>query len=642
MRRSMLAVFLCAVPLLAGNNEEFRPPTQAELQLKSTPLAPGASAVVLDWVRKEDDSLRWASTYLRIKVLTEDGRKYGDVEIPYLPWKFDATDIKARTIQPDGTIVPFNGKIFDKVIIRHGGLKLNAKTFSLPDVHAGTIVEYSWTHRWTEPDFSGVRWNVQREIPVLHESAWFRPYTGSGVGMYTIFSLSKGLPPGKKMVKQSCCYEIELENFPPIDNEPFGPPEASLQARVYLLYTQPVSTTKEYWDQTGRFFADDIEDFLGRPSSLETEVMKAMGDASTPEAKLHRIYSRAQQVRNLSFEVEKTETEAKRDRTKDNKSSIDVVRNGYGYRYQINRAFVTMARAAGFDAHIVCVSDRGEDFFQNTLPDASAIAEEIAQVVVDGKPRYFDPGTPYMPFGMLQWQNSSLNGLRIERKSNGTWVEIPYALPAESPIARTADLRFDGEVVKGKVIAQYGGLEAQHRRFNVRNDDETAARTTLQDEAKKWFPEGAAVTVKNVAALRTADEPLVVEYEVELPSWGAATGSRLLLPLSLFQSNAKNELSSEKRKTALYFPYSYSVADRVTLHLPQGAKVEGLPAASALDLKALAYDFHYEAKPDAVELKRNVTVQVNMLSADLYPTVRNFFTKLAAADHESVVLQKAR
>ena len=634
----LVALLLSALPLFAGSTDDFRPPTPAELQLKSTPLAPGASAVVLDWAQRQDDSGHWASQYLRIKVLTEEGRKYADVEIPYLKWKYDVADMRARTIQPDGTIVPFNGKIFDKTLIRHGGLRLMAKTFTLPDVHAGTIIEYSYIYRWHGDDLSGVRWSVQRDIPVLHESAWFRPYSGPGV--LTIFSLSRGLPAGKHIAKDSCCYSVELENLPPFDKEPLGPPEEALEARVFLLYTEPVANTKEYWDQVGKLYAGIIEDFLGRASALTDEVTKTIGDAATPEAKLRRLYARAQSFRNLSYEIEKTEAEAKRDKTRDNRSSIDVVRNGYGYRTEINRAFVTMARAAGLDAHIVCVADREEDFFTTQLPDASRISEEVAEVVVDGKARYFDPGAPFMPFGMLQWQNANAEGLRIQAKTSGTWIEMPGSEPDQSTIERKADLHFDGDVLKGKIVATYRGLEAQHRRLRVQHDDDTAARKSFEDEAKKWFPEGSSVKITGATPLRGSEEPLAVEYDVELPTVAAVTGSRLLVPLSIFQATSKNQLTSETRKTSVYFQYSYMTHDRVTLHLPAGYRVEGVPARAVQDLTALAFDARYESKTDSVELTRKFLAQTNVLKPEFYPTIRAFFTKVAAADHDSVVLRK--
>ena len=83
--------------------------------------------------------------YFRIKILTEEGRKYADIEIPYLRQQGNVADLHARTIKPDGTIVHFGGKAFDKSIVKARGVKYMAKTFTLPDVQIGCILEYYYT-----------------------------------------------------------------------------------------------------------------------------------------------------------------------------------------------------------------------------------------------------------------------------------------------------------------------------------------------------------------------------------------------------------------------------------------------------------------------------------------------------------------
>ena len=41
----------------------------------------------------------------------------------------------------------FDGKVFDKSIVKAKGLKYLAKTFTLPDVQVGSIIEYYYTTR---------------------------------------------------------------------------------------------------------------------------------------------------------------------------------------------------------------------------------------------------------------------------------------------------------------------------------------------------------------------------------------------------------------------------------------------------------------------------------------------------------------
>jgi hypothetical protein len=66
------------------------------------------------------------------------------VEIPYFESEGNIVNIRARTIRPDGSIANFDGKVFDKSIAKHKEHKYLAKTFTLPDVQVGNIIEYSY------------------------------------------------------------------------------------------------------------------------------------------------------------------------------------------------------------------------------------------------------------------------------------------------------------------------------------------------------------------------------------------------------------------------------------------------------------------------------------------------------------------
>src|SRR5438309_12109047 len=97
-----LAVSLLAVaPLRAA--DVFTPPQPSELALKDVSFAPGASAVVLDWTIERDDDRNFENQHVRIKVLSEEGKKFANVEIPYWRNSTSVRKIQARTIQPDGT-----------------------------------------------------------------------------------------------------------------------------------------------------------------------------------------------------------------------------------------------------------------------------------------------------------------------------------------------------------------------------------------------------------------------------------------------------------------------------------------------------------------------------------------------------------
>src|SRR5271170_5806677 len=94
--RRIVTIACCAVLLVLAAGEysrvsvlagvAFQPISPDELKMTSEPLAPGAPAVILFREVDRDDNGHTSheDNYVKIKILTEDGRKYADVEIPFV------------------------------------------------------------------------------------------------------------------------------------------------------------------------------------------------------------------------------------------------------------------------------------------------------------------------------------------------------------------------------------------------------------------------------------------------------------------------------------------------------------------------------------------------------------------------------
>ena len=122
IRRSGFSLFLLLLAIvvmvtLPGWAVSYQPVSPDELKMTSEPKAPGAPAIILFRQVDRDDRGLTAheDVYFRIKILTEDGRKYADIEIPFFKEEGKVVNLHARTIKPDGTIVEFSGKAFRQV-----------------------------------------------------------------------------------------------------------------------------------------------------------------------------------------------------------------------------------------------------------------------------------------------------------------------------------------------------------------------------------------------------------------------------------------------------------------------------------------------------------------------------------------------
>jgi hypothetical protein len=106
-----------------------------------------------------------------------------------------------------------------------------------------------------------------------------------------------------------------------------------------------------------------LEGFIGKRKAMEQAVGQIVSPSDSQEVKLRKIYDRVQQIRNTSYELEKTEQEEKRAKEKAVDNVEEVWKRGYADGQQLTWLFLGLVRAAGFEAYGCWVSSRSEYFF---------------------------------------------------------------------------------------------------------------------------------------------------------------------------------------------------------------------------------------------------------------------------------------
>ena len=158
----LLLLSICgSFPLHAA---DWLPVTTEELRLTSEPKAPGAAAIYLYRQVDRDDTESEESHYVRLKILKEEGRSYADVEITYTKDTESIRGIDARTIRPDGSIVKFDGTVYDKAVVSGRGVKVMAKTFTMPEAGVGSIIEYRFRREQSAAYVFDSHWILSQEL----------------------------------------------------------------------------------------------------------------------------------------------------------------------------------------------------------------------------------------------------------------------------------------------------------------------------------------------------------------------------------------------------------------------------------------------------------------------------------------------
>jgi hypothetical protein len=640
-----LALLLLAtgfpVPAQAKDKDEWPPITPEELAMKDDPANPGARAIILNREEYTDDVDDFDTSYYRIKVLTDEGKKYADIEIPFVKGVTQVDELKARTVRPDGTALDFKGQMFEKVVVKAGGFKFLAKTFTLPEVQVGSIIEYKYKMRRPIYFLYDSRWILQRELSTRKAHFSLRPFGGRPIA-WSWYGLPANVAPEQR---KDNTIQLEVQNVPAFPEEDYMPPGDTLKARVMFYYVssfgdgKPIKTPDDFWKEKGKMLYEDNERFIGDRKGIKRAAAEIVNPADAPDAKLRKLYTRVQQIRNLSFEREKTEKEERREKLKDNQNVEDVLEHGYGNAYEINGLFVALAHAAGFEAALVPIGERRNGFFESKLLSLRQLNTNIVQIRLGAQEWYLDPATRFCPYNLLPWEETDTRGVRPE-KVGGVIVSTPSPKSAEAVIERTATLRLDTEgAVEGNVQVKFVGQEALELRLDNRHEDEAGRRKALEDAVKGWLPKGSTVELKNSPNWEAVEASLSAEFTVKIQDLASATGRRLLLPLAIFQANEKYPFQSGNRVHPIYFRYPFQELDTIMVTLPQGYQVESLPAPRSKAFPYFRYEISRRSQDGTLRLERRLVMDGYFFRVEAYSALRTFYDSVRAGDEEQVVLK---
>jgi hypothetical protein len=620
--------------------DDFLPFTPDELHLTTEPEAPGAPAVYLYRQVDRDDKLSVEHTHVRIKILTEAGLGYANAEIPFIKGTENIRSIQARTIRPDGTIVRFDGTIYEKPIVKAGRGEYLAKTLTLPDAEVGSILEYRYTRDLPSGWVFDSHWILSQELFTKLGKFTLVPNPSYPL----IWGWPRGLPPGTEAPKADhTTIRLEAHNIPAVVTEEHMPPEDEVRYRVDFIY-DPAHVSRNdpayFWKVHGKLLNEGVDRFCDKKKAMANAVAQVTAPGDAPDAKLRKLYARMQQIHNLSFESS-SEREARGEQAASVHNVEDVWNHGYGDAEQINRLFLALARAAGLDAYSVVVSTRDRYFFDHLQMNPTELNSSVVLVKLGDIDVFLDPGVPYTPFGILPWYEIKVQGLRLD-KDGGIWLETPDPGAAASRVERRATFKFDRGSLEGKVTVTYTGLEASWRRLEEHSEDDVARRKFLEEDIERHIPTGVNVMLTNSPDWTGWETPLIVEYDLEVPGWAEVAGRRALLPVGVFGGAEKHIFERAGRVHPIYFEYANQYVDDITIELSAPWALDSLPGPTVIDLKGLAFKETVQKQNNELHLTRELTLNAWLINPKVYDTVRKFYQTVRTSDEAQAVLSPSR
>ena len=656
---SISLVFILSSPLLA--DDEWRPITPQELAMTKPMVEPDADAEAMFWEVRVNDRSRTKLTlehYVRVKIFTELGReKYSKFDIPYSK-KMRIKNIAARVIKPDGSIVEIGKKdIFERDIIKVSKIKVKSKSFAVPNIEPGVIIEYRYQEIIKNAGAVGMRLLFQRDIPIQKITYYYKPFAKKSKPKFQSYNFS-----GTKFVKdKKGFYLAERSNVPSFKGEPYMPPEDMVRPWM-LLQAFDFSLTRISGNSIGiaikdpsnpRLFwmgyATERQGLVGfvfkKNKNIKKAAMEVISSASSVKDKVKKLYEYCQtQIHNTSFDASLTDDE--REDLPSIKSVKDVLKKKQATSTGIDFLFAAMAKSIGLDARIVYSGDRSEMFFKQSMTNEDFVHRSAIAIKIDDEWKFFNPGMKYAPYGMLTWHDENVWALLVGDKVYD-WVKTPFSGIDASTTKRKGRFKLlpDG-TLEGSVEVQQLGQIALSERLASFDESENKIKEDLIASLKS---KSSTAEISDVVVENMGDhlKPLIQRYKVRIPGYAQKTGKRLFFQPSVFEHGREPIFSSASRKYDIYFSYPWSERDDIEIKMPDGYSLDNadspVPVADPNKIGSLQINIGVDKASNTLVINRKFHFGDNgkiLFPVAVYKPLKSLFDAFHKAETHTITLKK--
>ncbi|GAC1446696.1 MAG: hypothetical protein NVSMB56_07830 [Pyrinomonadaceae bacterium] len=632
----------------AGDN--WKPVDPAELALKTPVVEKDADAEAIFWEVRVLDEVDGGiphtvlNHYIRIKIFTDRGRESQTrIDIPFLN-NTRIKDIAARTVKPDGTIIELKKEdVFERDIVRLNKRKIKAKSFAMPGIEPGAIIEYRWKEIRSDDLVSYERFEFSRDIPVQTVKYYIKPLSlpNFPYGMRAQMFHTSNTP----FSKEKDGYNgMTVTNVPAFREEPHMPPEYSVRPWMLVYYTEDnKAEPSKYWKDFGKKIYGEYKGSMKINDDVRQTAASITAGAATADEKLRKLHEFCRaKIKNANSATSGLSRE-ERVSFKESKNPAETLKRGIGTGKDISLLFAALATAAGFEARVVRLSDRSDIFFDQLFADSYFL--RVYDIAVreneNDKWRVIDPGSRYVPYGMLLWQEEGNQALVSDPKEP-VFIQTPLSPPEKTRKKRTANLKLSEDgTLEGVVRVEYTGHFSIEKKYENEAESPSQREETLKNSVRAQMStaELSDIRIENVT---DPDKPFAYQYHVRVPGFAERTGKRLFLQPSFFQRGVAPLFPNSQRKYNVYFHFPWSEEDSVEIELPAGFALDNADAPAPFKVgDVVSYSVRMGITEDGHTLiyKRNFLFKGILVAVQNYTAVKQIFDVLHKADNHTITLK---
>ncbi len=581
-----------------------------------------------------------------VKILSREGRNYAVATAFYLSSFNKVRDMDGWIIRPDGSTKQYGKKnIVDVIsdqddVYNEGRIKIiNASD----DVDTGFVFGYTIVTE-DKPLFYQDNWSFQGRLPTL------------------LSRYSLNLPSGWKASSVTFNHEIvspqvngtnytwELRNLSPIASEPLSPSIRNIAPRIAVNYSpensaQVVNRTFADWTAVSNWASRLYDSQVIVDDAVAGKAQELTANAKTELDKIRAIGNYVQNLQYISIDIGVGYGNAMIPRP-----SNLVLSRGYGDCKDKANLMRAMLKALKIEAYPVVIYSGDSYFVREEWASPSQFNHCIIAVKVSdetksptvinhaklGRLLIFDATDQFTPVGDLPDYLQGSFALIIAGE-NGGLSKMPVTPSDFNSWDRKVEVNLTGDgSIKGIIREHANGSQSTYARalFRLRSGSD------FNKIIEGWLTRGAtaASLIKLTPKDNQADAGFDLDVEFSAPGYGQLMQNRLLIFKPAIVSRTNSVDLTEKLRTHSVVLEAESFSETATFNLPAGFVVDEVPDAVLLDTPFGKYTTNYETKDGKLVFTRKMVMNRTTVSVDKYNSVKDFYSKILAAEQAPVVL----
>jgi hypothetical protein len=201
--------------------------------------------------------------------------------------------------------------------------------------------------------------------------------------------------------------------------------------------------------------------------------------------------------------------------------------------------------------------------------------------------------------------------------------------------------------LEGDVTLEYTGQIAAQRRERDFDDAPSERERAFTEDFVKRLP-GAELTAFAFENADNPEAPYTIRFKLRAPGYGQRTGSRMFVQPAVIQRGAAALFTASTRQHRVYFPYTWTEQDTVTIDLPEGYEVEPDASPEPLALNGGALGVYFAKVAVSPETRRATYTRTFsfggrgsiLFQAADYNTLKTFFGGVDRNDGHTLALRR--